>query len=190
MGRRNSQAAVSESVSVSASEPTVTEQAPVVVQGQASEIAIEGLAETLASKRDELRTLKAEAELADWEAKTSAKNPQYVPGSVRKATDEDKALLGVHCHGEVCEIVCLECGKTRVINRQDAFQSRYCKEHVKEGKKAAARERRAAKVADPAKAREQIAALEAKIAALKAKAEPEMAEVVGDLEPVDAAAAA
>jgi NAD-dependent SIR2 family protein deacetylase len=33
-----------------------------------------------------------------------------------------------HCHGRVCEIVCLSCGEKRVVNLQDARQVRFCKE--------------------------------------------------------------
>ena len=143
-----------------------------------SEAVVAGLAEALASKQAAVRGLKAQVEREEWETKTKARNSQYVVGSVRKATDADKALLGAHCHGEVCEIVCLECSQIRVINKQDAFQSRYCKEHLREAKKAASAGRRASKVQDPRKIDAQLAKLEARMAELRAR----QASAIGDLE--------
>ena len=143
-----------------------------------SEAVVTGLAEALASKQQAVKSLKVQVEREEWETKTKARNPQYVMGSVRKATDADCALLGAHCHGEVCEIVCLECSQIRVINKQDAFQSRYCKEHLREAKKVASAGRRAAKVQDPRKIDAQLAKLEAKMAELKARQE----STIGNLE--------
>jgi len=70
-------------------------------------------------------SLKAREAAAAWETKTKERNPQYVVGSIRKATDADMGAMK-HCHGEVCEIVCEVCGATRIVNKQDAFQVRFC----------------------------------------------------------------
>jgi len=149
----------------------------VVVGACGSEAVVAGLMETLSAKQQAVKALKGQVALEAWETKTKARNPQYAMGSVRKATDADKALLGAHCHGEVCEIVCLECSQTRVINKQDAFQSRYCKEHLREAKKASK-----AKVADPRKIEAQLAKLEAKMLALKAQAGMVTDQELGNLE--------
>ena len=42
--------------------------------------------------------------------------------SVREPTAADKKALGSKCHGKVCTIKCVDTGKTRVVNTQDAFQ--------------------------------------------------------------------
>lgn len=52
---------------------------------------------------------------------------------------------GVHSHGRICIISCEDCGAERVINVQDAFQTRYCIEHQKERARARARKKRMAK---------------------------------------------
>jgi len=134
------------------------------VQGEASNVEIEGLAEILASKKGELASLKAEAKLAEWETRTKARNPQYVLGSVRQDTT---ISAGGHGHGEVCDIECQVCGTVRTVNKQDAFQVRYCLEHKNEGKKVASAERRAAKSADPEAVKAKIAALEARLAEMR-----------------------
>jgi len=136
----------------------------VKVQGEASSIEIVGLAEVLASKQGELRAVKAAAKLAEWETATKARNPQYVVGSVRQDTT---ISAGGHGHGEVCDIECLVCGGVRTVNKQDAFQVRYCLEHKNEGKRQANAERRAAKAQDPEAVKAKIAALEAKLAAIR-----------------------
>jgi len=71
------------------------------------------------------RDAKAAQELADWETRTSARNPQFVVGSKRDATPDEATTLR-HCHGKVCEIVCESCGETRTVNCQDAFQVKLC----------------------------------------------------------------
>jgi len=85
--------------------------------------------EALKAKERELkaveRSLKAAQRLADWEAEVAAVNPQYQIGSVRRATEEVSSLG--HCHGQVCEIMCQECGERRIVNLQDARQCRFCK---------------------------------------------------------------
>ena len=95
----------------------------------------------LAEKR---KAVKIQAELATWEQKTSARNPAYVVGSVRKPTEVDAATLG-HTHGLVCEIRCQSCGETRVINKQDAFQVQFCTECRKSASREVAREKRLTK---------------------------------------------
>jgi hypothetical protein len=47
--------------------------------------------------------------------------PHVVPDSVREPTAADLKQL-TNCHGKVCTITCIDTGKTRVINVQDAFQ--------------------------------------------------------------------
>jgi hypothetical protein len=122
------------------------ESAP-VVSGSASEVTVTGLAAVEAEEK-RLKALKAQVkeatENAAWEEKTLAKNPNYVPGSLRKATDADRAILS-HCHGEVCEIRCESCGEVRVVNKQDAKQCRFCTDCKKTATKNAAKVKRAEK---------------------------------------------
>jgi hypothetical protein len=128
----------------------------------------------LDTKRAELAALAERVEQAErlaWEKKTIARNPQLVLGSLRIATVEEAATLS-HCHGEIAEIRCAytgtngECGETRIVNKQDAFQVRYCLEHKSESKKAARAAKSAVDANDPAKAQ---AAIARKMAALQAK---------------------
>ena len=72
------------------------------------------------------RALKEAQRLATWETEVLAINSQYRPGSVRQATSDDESLLG-HTHGQVCEIICQECGDLRIVNLQDARQCRFCR---------------------------------------------------------------
>jgi hypothetical protein len=61
------------------------------------------------------------------EAKDTAfykKYPHVVPGSVRNSTPEDAKVLK-HVHKRVCLVLC-KCGKTRLVNTQDAFQVFKC----------------------------------------------------------------
>ena len=73
----------------------------------------------LREKKKQLKALQADRE---WEAKTKARNLAYKVGSLRRPTAADEEALG-HVHGWVCSIECQACGKERVINKQDAFQS-------------------------------------------------------------------
>ncbi len=93
---------------------------------------------------EKTKAVKEANELADWERKTSERNPAFVPGSVRKATEQDAAILG-HVHGLVCEIRCQSCGQTRVVNKQDAFQVRFCSECRKSASREVAKEKRLTK---------------------------------------------
>jgi hypothetical protein len=117
------------------------------VSGVGSEVTLTGLA-ALEAEEARLKGLKAQVkeatENAAWEEKTLAKNPNYVPGSLRKATDADRALLS-HCHGEVCEIRCESCQTVRVVNKQDASQVRFCVDCKKTATKSAAKTKRAEK---------------------------------------------
>jgi translation initiation factor 2 beta subunit (eIF-2beta)/eIF-5 len=116
----------------------------VSVSAVTSEVVVEGIAELLA-KQAQLkglqRQVKAAAEMEAWEAKISARNPRYIKGSVRTPTAQDTETLG-HVHGKVCEIRCEECGQVRVINCQDAFQVRYCRDCRKLAQRAAGKEHR------------------------------------------------
>lgn len=110
---------------------------------------VEGLAKLEAQKtalKAEAKVLKTAAKLAEWEKAKKAKNPAFVLGSTRKATEADEAILG-HTHGQVCEISCQaeECSTIRVINKQDAFQVRFCQAHKKEAQRTAGKVRREAK---------------------------------------------
>lgn len=100
---------------------------------------------TLTAKEEELReakrALRAAQERREWEAKTKARNPAFVVGSLRKPTAEDEAQLA-HCHGMVCTIRCEACDRERVINKQDAFQVRFCTGCAKEARKAASKAKR------------------------------------------------
>lgn len=91
--------------------------------------------------REKKKALKEAQERQAWETKTKQRNPQFVVGSLRRPTSEDEATLG-HVHGWVCSIECASCGKVRVINKQDAFQVRFCSECKTEARKAAAKAKR------------------------------------------------
>jgi hypothetical protein len=134
------------------------------------------LSATLVALKDEAKRLQGEVKaksavvnIFKGEDKIIAKNPQYVPCSLRLATDADKKALGVHCHGVVGDIKCLKCGTLRVCNKQDLFQSKFCKEHVKEAKKEAQKAKRAAKANSPAVLKAKIEAAKKKLAALNTK---------------------
>jgi len=124
---------------------------------------LKALTAELAAKK---RLVKEQQDLQAWEQKISARNPRFVPGSVRKPTDADTAVLG-HIHGLVCEITCESCGKVRVINKQDAFQVRFCQDCRKVASREAAKEHRMAqKLAGTSKEEleQQIAQLNAMLA--------------------------
>jgi hypothetical protein len=156
----------------------MSENTNVVVGGAASEAVVAGLMETLATKQAVVKSKKDALANAEWEQGKKAKNAQYVLGSLRKASPAEVEALGVHCHGWCCEIECLTCGTIRIVNTQDAHQVRYCKACKPEGKKAAAKAKRAAKAQSPEAIKAKIAALEAEMAALVAKED----KAIGDLE--------
>lgn len=56
----------------------------------------------------------------DW----YAKYPWVVRGSVREPTPADRKALGSRCHGKVCTVKCVDTGVERIVNTQDAFQSK------------------------------------------------------------------
>ena len=140
---------------------TTTGQGSPVIEGVAS---LEATKAALATK---LKDQKAADKLSAWERKTKKRNPAFVLGSTRKATNADATILG-HTHGQVCEIRCSSkgCSTARVINKQDAFQVRFCAEHKKAASKAAGKVRRAAKAVaarTPEVIQAEIAALEAQL---------------------------
>ena len=108
----------------------------VVTQSNVAEL--KALEEQLKAKQ---RLVKAAQELAEWETATIARNPEYVAGSVRKATETDAEVVG-HSHGLVCEIKCRACGEVRVVNKQDAFQVHFCVACRKEAAKESSKEKR------------------------------------------------
>jgi hypothetical protein len=124
---------------------------------------------------EKTKAVKQANELAEWEQKTAERNPAYVVGSVRKATEGDAAILG-HVHGLVCEIRCQACGQTRVVNKQDAFQVKFCSECRKSASREVAKEKRLTKKMAGVSAEDiakQIAELNALLAA---KGEPKKAK--------------
>ena len=95
----------------------------------------------LKEQKELKKALKEQKDLEAWETKTKERNPQLILGSVRKPTTADENELG-HVHGMVCSITCQTCGVVRIINKQDAFQVRFCKEHKSEARKAKAKAKR------------------------------------------------
>jgi len=157
----------------------------VLSSGIASEVVVEGLSETVSTKRAlaeklaELQRQKAKQDRGTKErdkkhAKlvelAATKNPQIRPDTLRQAEDGEM-VGGRPAKGWVVEIECTCCGEARLVNTQDAFQVRYCEAHKDEARKVAGKERRvAAKVAklealDETELAAQIAALEAEVAA-------------------------
>ena len=163
-------------------------------QGEAVEAVVEQVeAVELTAEQVELAKLEAEyavklakveeAERTAWEqeivtgicrnGKVRRANPQLVLGSLRTATEAEAATFS-HCHGQVAEIRCAkaDCSATRLINKQDAFQSRYCKAHLTEGRKAARKEVKEIKQTTPEAIKASIAAKMAKLDAKLAKLTP------------------
>jgi len=56
------------------------------------------------------------------------KYPHVVVGSVKEVAAGTKVDGIVAAHGRICQIKCIETGKLRTINVQDAFQVKYCVE--------------------------------------------------------------
>lgn len=142
-----------------------------------TETAIAEVDKLLKEKQNLSKALKVQKKLEEWEAKTVARNLQFVAGSVRKPTAADEAELG-HVHGLVCSIKCKVCSKLRTINKQDAFQVRFCKEHKAEARKQAAKAKRQETKLDNKSTEEiqvEIDALRAELTVKEAKVEP-MAE--------------
>jgi len=151
-----------------------------VATAAASTITVEGLAE-LEAKTQELKELKRARKVREeqevWEAKTKARNPQYVMGSLRQGQPGDEEHVK-HVHGWVCEIVCAECGETRIINKQDAFQVRFCKVHKDEARKAASKAKRLEKKV----AGKSVEEIQAEIDALNAQLGPSEADAQAEVE--------
>ena len=115
---------------------------------------VEGMAEAeAAAPAEEKKETRAERRLREF----YAKYPHVVAGSVREPTEADLAQLS-KCHGKVCTVVCIEegCETERVINVQDAFQSKRCaacqKKHTYNTRKARRQARAAARAEAKAKA--------------------------------------
>jgi hypothetical protein len=118
---------------------------------------------------EKVKQAKSLQEHSAWETATKRRNPQLVLGSLRPATDQDAMVLG-HAHGWVCEIQCGTCGVKRLINKQDAFQVKFCVAHKAEARKIkakAAREAIKAAGMTPDKLAEQIALLQSQLIALQ-----------------------
>ncbi len=99
------------------------------------------LAKVQAELRAQKSALKIAQKLKAWETETKERNAQYVVGSVRRATAEEATGIG-HIHGWVCSIECENCGEVRVVNKQDAKATRFCKECRKEARKAFSKAKR------------------------------------------------
>ena len=103
------------------------------VQGVASEVVVEGLAETAAEakilKTNEIAQLERDVKHQEKEiAKLTefySKYPHVIEGSVREPTSEDLEIVN-QTHGKVCSISCLDCSELIIANVQDAFQKVRC----------------------------------------------------------------
>ena len=116
----------------------------VAVATQASEILISGLAEMTTELKTKKKLVKTMDVLKAWETATKARNPQYVVGSLRATTEADLAVVG-HSYGFVGLIKCEVCGQERLVNKQDAFQTRTCKVCKRAAAKATAKTRATAR---------------------------------------------
>ena len=121
--------------------------------------------------------LKALEALQAKDTELQGENPQYISGSLRKATAEDVETFtsrGVVCHGRVGDITCKGCGKTHVLNVQDLAGSEtkapsvYCPECKKVASKEKGKFKRAQKRLN-GKSLEQLTAEIAEIEAKKAE---------------------
>jgi hypothetical protein len=117
---------------------------------------VDGMAEAEAAAAPaEEKETRADRRLREF----YAKYPHVVADSVREPTAKDLAQLS-KCHGKVCTVVCVEdgCDTERVINVQDAFQSKRCaacqKKHTYNTRKA----RRQARAAQRAEAKAEAEA--------------------------------
>jgi len=81
------------------------------------------------------------------EAEFYAKYKHVVPGSVKELEVGTKVDGVVVAHGRICQIKCVETGKLRTINVQDAFQVKYCAEVQAQKARDRASSRRKAKKA-------------------------------------------
>ena len=112
-------------------------------------------------ERQAARNARLAVKLADQEQATKARNPQYVVGSRRPATESEQVALKKTV---VCEIVCQDCGETVVVSSQDGFQVKCCKACKQASKKEDQKIKRAAKKV----AGQSVEDLERQIKALKA----------------------
>jgi hypothetical protein len=149
-----------------------------VIASTVTEIGIEGraeLAKTLLDLKAKAKAVdRAKAERQEKHARLvelqRTKNPQILPDSLRPA-NPGESVNGKPAKGWLCQIRCATCGKPRTVNTQDAFQARFCQEHVKDAAKDAAKSRREnAKVQellslDPDQLKNQIEEMERKLAA-------------------------
>ena len=78
----------------------------------------------------------------DKDTKFYRKYKHVVAGSLQTVKPGSKVSGFKATHGRVCTIKCVECGKERVVNAQDAFQVDRCVEHQAERAKAKAAKRR------------------------------------------------
>jgi hypothetical protein len=115
----------------------------------------------LAALRAKIREEKEAAKTRSWEAKYA----HVVAGSTRSGgLDNGKAS-----HGVVCSIACEMCGAERTINKQDAFQVRWCVTCAVVAKKGRQQTKRAEKSAaklTPEAIQAKMAELEAQLAAM------------------------
>ena len=89
----------------------------------------------MSGKRKNTRKTKKEGKLVNLAKERKARKskvgtpewyalyPWVMKDSVRDPTAADKKSLS-NCHGRVCTIKCVDTGKMRTVNTQDAFQSK------------------------------------------------------------------
>ncbi len=80
----------------------------------------------------------------DKDTKFYRQHKHVVAGSLQSVKPGTRVVGFKAAHGRVCTISCVECGKKRLINSQDAFQVDRCVEHQAERAKARAAKRRKA----------------------------------------------
>ncbi|MGW8177789.1 MAG: translation initiation factor IF-2 N-terminal domain-containing protein [bacterium] len=100
-----------------------TAPAPAPAEQGAEVVSLDQAREKKASKPKKEKTpKKPKSDSDDW----YKKYPWVVKGSVREPTSADRKALGSRCHGKVCTVRCVDSGVERVVNTQDAFQSKRC----------------------------------------------------------------
>lgn len=106
---------------------SVDEEAAVAVlnttpQQEAKVVNLDKVRKKKTTKSKKTSTRKSKSTSDDW----YTKYPWVVRDSVREPTPADRKALGSRCHGKVCTVRCVDTGTERVVNTQDAFQSKRC----------------------------------------------------------------
>lgn len=98
------------------------EAAMAALQPEANVVNLDKVRKKKTTKSKKTTVRKPKSTNDDW----YAKYPWVVRGSVREPTPADRKALGSRCHGKVCTVRCVDTGTERVVNTQDAFQSKRC----------------------------------------------------------------